>query len=413
MRKIRVLKSVNRTMQRLGYLKLLCVLVNETETSNINSMGKRLIERISKRIKLSESDVERVKSYVKYRLTDGIFRELRKNILENKIIVNSSMEIQDLYLSDSSLPSRTGRLVKANWRRYPYLATSLDLIKIGTYSAMTRSLVLLHFTPKEEINAFSYWDQNFNLMRISDAQAMVLLYCFIDNDADVIFPIFKNLLSLPDSYFSERQAITFLPSIFHQIIISNRDRSKTVEERDRLALITKTLKSIESWEGKAYTGGGAPQEVIRVRLEPYCDLGFLDKENRDRYEYKTTRALKILINQWEKEPDADRFLQEHFFSTFAASRGLKVRKAGKIQATKALVMAGDVLKSSLGYSPITDVGLIAGISLLTEKGRVLELARTTELLKELQKQDPEFVRFTVDRMGVMAYVKFLKSKPEN
>ena len=76
-------------------------------------------------------------------------------------------------------------------------------------------------------------------------------------------------------------------------------------------------------------------------------------------------------------------------------------------------MAGNTLQSSLGYSPITDVGLLAGIRLLTEKGRVLELARTTELLKELQKQDPGFVRFTVDRMGVMAHVKFLRSKPEN
>jgi len=75
------------------------------------------------------------------------------------------------------------------------------------------------------------------------------------------------------------------------------------------------------------------------------------------------------------------------------------------------VGAGKDLKSSLGYSPITDVGLLAGTRLLTHKGSVLELARTTELLKSLQKEDPNFVRFTVNRMGAMAYVKFLKSSP--
>ncbi|HEY9073838.1 MAG TPA: hypothetical protein VIN67_06860, partial [Desulfobaccales bacterium] len=69
------------------------------------------------------------------------------------------------------------------------------------------------------------------------------------------------------------------------------------------------------------------------------------------------------------------------------------------------------LKSTLGYSPIIDVGLLAGIHLLTEKKRILELARTTEILKVWQKRDPDFIRFTVDRMGIMAFVKFLKPTP--
>jgi hypothetical protein len=54
------------------------------------------------------------------------------------------------------------------------------------------------------------------------------------------------------------------------------------------------------------------------------------------------------------------------------------------------------------------VSLLAGISLLTEKKRILELARSLALLKTWQKQDPSLVRFTVDRMGAMAFVKFLK-----
>ena len=79
------------------------------------------------------------------------------------------------------------------------------------------------------------------------------------------------------------------------------------------------------------------------------------------------------------------------------------------EATEALVKAGSSLKSSLGFSPITDVAILAAVRLLTEKGLVLEIGRTIELLKSLQKQDPGFVRFTVDRMGAMAHVKFLKA----
>ena len=65
----------------------------------------------------------------------------------------------------------------------------------------------------------------------------------------------------------------------------------------------------------------------------------------------------------------------------------------------------------MGYTPLSDVGLLAGTRLLTEGHCILELGRTVELLKALQKHDPDFVRFTVDRMGTLAYVKFLKTEP--
>ena len=77
------------------------------------------------------------------------------------------MEIQDLYLSEPALVSNTGKLVEADWRFYPYLATSLDLIKHGTYSILTRALVLLAVTPKEEIAAFDSYDEKHNPLRIS------------------------------------------------------------------------------------------------------------------------------------------------------------------------------------------------------------------------------------------------------
>jgi hypothetical protein len=150
--RIRVLDSANRTMQRLGYLKPLCALVNATETSNLETLGKRLIERVTKR----------VRAYVKNRLTDRLDHDLRKAVLESANGQAVHMEVQDVYLADANLPSRTGKLVEANWRRYPYLGTSLELIKKGTYSALTRSLVLLAVTPEAELRAFQEADRAHN-----------------------------------------------------------------------------------------------------------------------------------------------------------------------------------------------------------------------------------------------------------
>lgn len=409
--RIRVLDASNRTMQRLGYLKPLCVLVNETETSNLASLGRRLIERVTKPVRCPLPLDEAVRDYIKRRLVDRNFRELRKTVLEGDSTGSVSLDIQDYYLADAELPSRTGRLVKENWRRYPYLGTSLELIKKGTYSPLTRSLVLLAVTPKEELPAFGELDLAHNPLRLSDAQRAVLLYCFLDNDGDVLLPFFRKLGAFAGEAFDERAAGDHLPEILRQVIKDHRARPLSPEEKDRLTLLTKTATSIDRWRGKPYTGGGARQETVTVRLEPHCDLGLLQKPDKDRYEYQTTPALKALLESWQAAENTDAFLQQRFFGTFATYRGMAMRPASDAEATAELAQAGVSLKSSLGYSPITDVGLLAGARLLTQKGAVLELARTTELLKALQKRDPEFVRFTVDRMGVMAYVKFLKPAP--
>jgi hypothetical protein len=78
------------------------------------------------------------------------------------------------------------------------------------------------------------------------------------------------------------------------------------------------------------------------------------------------------------------------------------------EARDALRDAGEALKSTLGYSPIRDCSLLAGIRLLFDHQRVLELGTSFNTLRDWQKAAPEIVRFTVDRMGELAYVKFLK-----
>jgi hypothetical protein len=408
--RIRVLDATNRTMQRLGYLKALAALVNETETSNLETLGKRLISRVTQRVRLSPPFDDDLQEYAKTRLTDGTYKELRKTIMENA--GPAGVELQDVYLADRSLPSSTGKLVEANWRRYPYLGTALELVKKGTYSALTRSLVLLAVTPKEEIAAVGQLDRQHNPLRISDNQAAVLLYCLLDNDAEVSLPLLRSLVEQGNEVFDERFAGDLLPDILRDVITFHSKRSLPAAERERLSMLGKTAVNVAKWKGKPYTGSGAREEVVRVRLEPYCDLGLLSKPSREKYAYQTTNAALALMEHCGRYADADKFLQEGFFTAFAAGRGVAADPANDAEATEALARAGEALKSFLGYTPITDVGLLAGTRLLTEKNRILELNRAVDLLKALQKQDPEFVRFTVDRMGALAYVKFLKSTPE-
>jgi hypothetical protein len=395
-------------MQRAGFLKLICAQTARVETSNIDTLGKQFVQALLKRVRLIPPYNEPVREYARSRLTDKVYQDLRKVILNSAPSDRAvSLEIQDLYLSDPRMISSTGKLVEADWRRYPYLATSLGLVKLGTYSILTRALVLLAVTPKTELTAFDSYNDGCNPLLLSPEQAGILLYCFIDNDAEIIRRLFSALPGEKEEVFDERKAGDMLPHIIRQSLNSFRNSVLPVEDRDRLVTLEKVAGRIEEWRGKPYSGSGSREEFVRVRLEPYCDIGLLTKSDRHRFAYQVTPALKTLLKEWKDPEGTDDFLETRFFRTLAKIHGIKARKATDVSSKKALLEAGQTLKSTLKYSPITDIGLLAGIRLLFQSNRILELSRTRTLLREWQKEAPEVVRFTVDRMGALAYVKFL------
>jgi hypothetical protein len=404
--KIRILSAANKHMQRLGYLKLLASRVARVETSSLSALGKPMVETVTKRVRVSPPFSEPLREYAQIRLSyDKIYTDLRDAILSGKSPV--SVELQDLYLSDPELPSSTGKLGGNSERFYPYLGTALDLIKPGTWSAMTRSLLLIHLTPKEEAAAWDSHQPRHNPLKISSEQAAVLFYCFLDNDAEVLLPLFAKLLELNGDGFDERTAGDYLPAILRNAISTLSKSSLAVEDRERLAQLDKAAKNIERWHGKPYTGGGAREENIRVRIEPFCDLGLFTKPDRHRFAYRLTPAFKRLMANLGGT-EIDYFLENRFFTTLAAMRGITAKAAGETEIRNALREAGETLSSTLGYSPIRDCSLLAGIRLLFDHQRVLELGTSLNALRDWQKAAPDIVRFTVDRMGEMAYVKFLK-----
>jgi len=404
--KIRILSAANKHMQRVGFLKLLATQVARVETSSLSALGNRLVETVTKRVRVAPPFSDALREYVQTRLQDRLYSELRKNVLAANAAVG--IEIQDLYLSDPKLPSSTGKLGENSKRFYPYLGTALDLIKPGTWSAMNRSLLLVHLTPKEEISAWDTYSPAHNPLTVTREQAAVIFYCFLDNDAEVLLPLFERILGLNSKVFDERTAGDFLPAILRGATSALGKGSLAVEERERLAQLDKAADNIERWRGKPYTGGGAREENIRARIEPFCDLGLFAKPDRHRFAYKTTSAFKRFMDNWNGT-DIDYFLEHRFFTTLAAMHNIVVRTANESEARAALNHAGEALKSTLGYSPIRDCSLLAGIKLLFEDHGVLELGASHDILRAWQKEAPETVRFTVDRMGELAYVKWVKS----
>ncbi|MFQ6092896.1 MAG: hypothetical protein ACE5OR_09470, partial [bacterium] len=153
---LRVFDHTNRSMQRLGYLKYLTWRCSLSDASNLDALGRNLINTVAKRIQVELNP--HLSEYVQRRLTDRIYKNLRETVKkigkgreEQRTI---PIELQDVYLASNELASRTGKLVSEDWRKYPYFLSSLGLVRKGTYSLLVRGNVFLQLVSKNEIDAF-------------------------------------------------------------------------------------------------------------------------------------------------------------------------------------------------------------------------------------------------------------------
>ncbi len=416
MAEIRALSSTARSMQRLGYLKHLVRRVVALNTSSLTNLGSDLTQTVMRKAQVPLT-ADRA-TYIRRRLYDRVYNSLKKQATAwhegEEMIV--AMELQDLYLADPTLPSQTGKLVRNDQRKYPPLGVALGLIRAGTYSPNTRALSLLHFTPEAELNAFLEYRPEANPLCLSHAQALLLLYALLENDGEIVAPLFGQLAAEAADGFSDRDAGDRLSEILRALIKRHHNRQLSAEERDRLAVLSKVADSIEKWRGRPYTGGGAHVEAGSPRVEPYVDIGLLRKPDPFRYGYTFTPAglgwAKALA-EVESDAQVTEFLATSFFATAAYAWDLPATPITDPEViARHLYRAWKAIHSNGGYAPIKEMALVAGIKALLEHGLVIEPAVAREAIIAYQKANPYQVSFTVNRMGRLAHANFLEAPVE-
>lgn len=406
----RVFGNTARCMQRLGYLKHLAHLTASRETSNLSTLGNELTQAVTRRVTVPLTP--EIEMYIHRRLTDRVYDELKKKF-GRKAVVNRpdsvSLEIQDAYLASQNLPSRTGKLVLRDWEKYTLWGTLLGLVREGTYSALVRGISLLKLCSEGERRAFIAYNSNCNPFFISPSQVLFLLYCLIERDGDVIRLLYRHLLSCQEGTFSDREAGDYLPEVYRKIERAERGRSLTFEEQRKLERLVRMAESISKWKGKTYTGGGAREEAVRCRLEPYVDLGLMTKPDPYRYQYTFSDQGRVFFSALINCEDLDDFLKNRFFGACAPlfTRHPKHRKHVPSLVLE-LYKSWIELKSNLGYAPIAEVSLLAVSRSISQKSFYFEIAESFEAFRRYQRDHPDCLRFTVDRMGNVAHVKFLK-----
>jgi len=367
---IRVFTNPKRCMQRLGFLKPLVWRASQSATNSLSTLGKELIASVSQ------------------------------------------IELQDLYLANSELPSRCGKLINDDWNKYPYLALNLGLLRKGTYSLLVRGQSFLSLVSDSEKTVFGRpgsipFNEGLNPLQLTAPQKLILCFSLIEGDGDVLKWLYEKLLPLSEP-ITDRETGGYLPEIYRAIIKKYRTKARSGDDLLRIQRLLDTADKIERWTKAKPTGSkDILMQSVTPRLEPFVDLGLLSKPDPFAYRYQVTDTTRTFFEPLINAESIDYFLHHSFFE--AANKAFNLNgehRTDRENILPAIQKAYTVLKSPLGYVPILEVALLAGIYSTTESGSYFEISDAMDTLKSLQKEKPELVRFNVDRWGALTFVKF-------
>ena len=402
---IRAIKSPNRTQQRLGFLKFLIYKASQKDSTSLKILGEELAKAISRKINVELDEYQ--EEYLKRRV-----RNYSLNHNEKKHV-----ELQDLYLSDPRVISKTGKLSYSDCqKKYSYLISSYGFARERSYSLLVRGKVFLEFVPIDEINAFNTYMPEYNPLFLNEYQKYIFLYSVIENDGDVLKMLYAKLLDHKSS-FTDWIAGDFLPEIYERISKNYTSNITSGVDRERIYHLLNSAEKIKRWVNKPSSESGRKGKVkndaITPRLEPFVDLGILKKPDPYKYEYTFTEQGRKFFNLFSHAKNMDNFLDFQFFSTLLESFGLKAKHATENEMIEILISAFDKIKSPLGYAPIREIALLGIVNSIVNENKYFEIGEAVKLIMEYQKKHPYKLRFQVDRSGAPVYVKFLNDRNKN
>jgi len=404
--RLRIIENTSRRMQRLGYLKLLLTLASKSSTSNLRALGSSLISTATRMITVFPSPelAEYLRVTVSGQPDKSLLQQLGKSLSLTKPI-GIMVQIQDVYLSSKRLPSQRGRLVSSDSTKYPHLGVSLGLLRKDSYTPLVRGQALLHLLEPNEVSAFQKYSRDANPMLLSREQQFFFLFTIIENDMHITIPLYRQLLET-EGDFADYEAGNLLPGIIRNVVQHLRQQVSTGADAIRLNRMRETADVIEHWKDREYNGKGARDETITVRLEPLVDLGILVKDDPFAYRYRLSssgRRLMTLLTEANGDPDIENEFFAHAIDAY--SLGLK-RFSGDSDRLPFIYESFSRLKSPLGYAPINDVMLLGVLLAIRSKQGYFEIQEGIQTVRAIQQKYPRLVRFNVDRMGKVNFVKF-------
>ena len=411
---IKIFNNPRKSMQRLGFLKYLVWQASLAPNNNLENLGNRLKNEVTRKISIEDS--KPIQEYYKKILRKESFSDNQKENVSNTNKNQRNMEIQDYFLSDPEIPSHRGHLGMDDWTRYPYLATNLGLVNENNLSVKSRGLVFLNIVPIEEKKAFRDSPRDFinNPFKLSQKQNFFLLYCFIENDGDVLKKLYPKILNSSQNfddpkYYSEKEAGDLIPDIYKEIAKEFSKKKKLPQDQIVINKILETAKKIEFLKNTSGGGGkNAREHAITYRLEAFVDFGLIKKPDPYEYRYEQNKRLAEFFQMMNNFKSVDEFITTSFFTSILDLYSIKLQPVHDEEMIMAQIKSAyNSIKNEIGYALINDIAILASINGINDNSGFLEIKETSDFLMDQYKKRPNLMRFQIDRQGHIKFIKFL------
>ena len=390
---IRWLDYARRSWQRLGHLKIICSISSPSYGMNLEGITARFQSRITASKVIAQEHRQQILEYV---------NSHRSKQYKTRAGDLDSCELQQYYLSDPRLPSQSGALtgklravdyLHTEYVEMPAWAVRLGLLRKGNYTLTERGKVLLAIQSSGD-DLPSYQKPGENPYLLTPSEKYFFFYCLLDVDGDVVKRLYKRLI-LHTGPFSK--------SDVSGNMIESLEELKDEMKRRRLNLTYRSIgtqmnDTIEALKNKS-------DQAVVPRLEPFVDCGLIRRSGRQNLIYETTDNTHLFIDNLNRSSSIDEFLNESLAVNTAGLLGLKYAKNVEL-VPRYMTRSYTRLKSGIGYCSIRDLALLAVAYSIGDGSGIFEIGDVQRTILDFSRKYGTSVRFTKDRQGNVALVKF-------
>lgn len=390
---IRWLDYARRSWKRLGHLKIICSISNPSYGMNLQGITARFQSKITASKLIPQEKRQQVLEYI---------NSQRSNHYKTRAGDLDSCEFQQYYLSDPRLPSQsgalTGRSRAVNYLHIEYVeipawAVRLGLLRKGNYTLTERGKVLLALQTSGN-DLFGSEKTNENPYLLTPSEKYFFLYCLLDVDGDIIKRLYKRLI-LHIGLISKNNVDEYMIESLEELKDEMKRRRLNVTYRSIGTQMNSTIKAIKN----------KSDQTIIPRLEPFVDCGLIRRNSRHNIECEITSNARRFIENLNHSSSIDEFLNEALAVNTADLLGLKWENNVEL-VPRYMARSYTRLKSGIGYCSIKDLAILAVAYSMGDGSGIFEIGDVEQTILDFARKHGTSVRFTKDRQGNVALVKF-------
>jgi hypothetical protein len=310
-------------------------------------------------------------------------------------------EQQQYYLADPRLPSHSGVLtgksravsyLKKEYVEIPTWAVRLGLLRKANYTLTERGRVSLALQSNIS-NLFNSEKPDENPYLLTPSDKYFFLFCLLDVDGDIIKRLYRRLVLHPGP-FGRKETGGYMIESLAELKDEIKKRRLHITYTTLSNEINNTIEVIKKTD-----------QAIVPRLEPLVDCGLLRRSSQQDMEYQATNNANVFIQNLNLSGSIDEFLNENLAVNTVDLLGLKFEK--KIELVPRYIARSYArLRSGIGYCSIKDLAILAVAYSIGDGFGIFEIGDVERAIIDFYKTHGTNVRFTQDRQGNLALVRF-------